>query len=147
MCTEVWPRIFVFASSSSSLFSLTDPRLVNLNQNLARHKAVLGLVHGDMRLDNWCFFPDGTLGLVDWQGAFRGAVIGDVSWMLYLSCTPELAAQKEEEVFQLYFRLLQDAVAPKKLDEALWRSEARIATRQAEVTSRGLNPWVTNRTR
>jgi hypothetical protein len=69
----------------------------------------LGIVHGDYRLDNLMFPPEGD-GVValDWQTVTVGPPLRDVSYFLGTSLVPELRRTHEEELVRGYHEALRD---------------------------------------
>lgn len=65
------------------------------------------LLHGDYRLDNILFHPDGTsVTVVDWQTLTVGLPARDLAYFLGTSVLPQLRAQWESELVETYHRRL-----------------------------------------
>jgi len=64
------------------------------------------LLHGDYRLDNLLFHPDGTVTVVDWQTLTIGLPARDLSYFLATSLLPESRAGSEKGLVADYFRAL-----------------------------------------
>ena len=65
-----------------------------------------GLVHGDYRLDNLMFHPDGRLWAVDWQTLSLGLPIRDVSFFLSTGLTPGERRDHERDLVGAYHQRL-----------------------------------------
>lgn len=83
------------------------------------------LVHGDAKLANFCFAPDGRVAAVDFQYVGGGCGIKDVAYFLSSCLDEDGCARYEKDLLNHYFAVLGDAV---KLDtkdrtqlEAEWR--------------------------
>lgn len=78
------------------------------------------LVHGDYRLDNLLFAPQGgVVGIVDWQTCSLGAAMSDVSYFLGASLQPEERRRSEAELVRGYVdRLVSSGVTGYGHDEA-----------------------------
>lgn len=100
--------------------------IYNLLEYFAANKETWGLLHGDGRLDNWFFLPDGSVGLVDWQLCMKGSVCsGELTHAMSMSTTEEFFSAHEQELFDFWFDCLQKEVAPRNilLDKALFQEE------------------------
>lgn len=62
----------------------------------------LGLVHGDYRLDNLLFAPDGSCTVVDWQTVSWGPAMADASYFLGGGLPVEDRRAHEEELLRAY---------------------------------------------
>lgn len=62
----------------------------------------LGLVHGDYRLDNLLFAPDGSCTVVDWQTVSWGPAMADASYFLGGGLQVEDRRAHEEELLRAY---------------------------------------------
>lgn len=65
-----------------------------------------GLVHGDYRLDNLMFHPDGRVWAVDWQTLSLGLPIRDVAFNLSTGLTSDLRRSHERDLVGSYHRRL-----------------------------------------
>ena len=65
-----------------------------------------GLVHGDYRLDNLMFHPDGRLWAVDWQTLSLGLPIRDVSFFLSTGLAPDERREHERDLVDAYHQRL-----------------------------------------
>ncbi len=63
-------------------------------------------VHGDFRLDNLFFMPDGSVGVVDWQKHGQGRAIWDVGRFVVSSLDPELPPEPTLDLLRSYHSLL-----------------------------------------
>lgn len=92
-----------------------------LDAYLAREPAARTIVHGDLRIDNILFAPDGgRCWLVDWQTLGRGSGAGDLAYLVGTSIAdPVERAAAERPAFDRWIAALgQRGIAP---DEAgLW---------------------------
>lgn len=90
------------------------------------------LVHGDAKLANFCFSPDGQLcAAVDFQYVGGGCGMKDLAYFIS-SCLDEEECQKrEEELLALYFATLR---------EALVRQPSGIDADALEQSWRGMYP-------
>jgi hypothetical protein len=69
--------------------------------------------HGDFRLDNMFFGPDGEFALIDWQLALRAPGSSDLVYFLIANLTAEVRQQHQWELIDLYLdTLLAEGVAP-----------------------------------
>ena len=84
--------------------------------------------HGDYRLDNMLFSPDGrTLTTVDWQTVALGPGATDVAYFLGTSLTPDLRAADEAELVRTYHdALLAGGVREYSFDRC-WEDYRRFA--------------------
>jgi aminoglycoside/choline kinase family phosphotransferase len=78
------------------------------------------LVHGDYRVDNLLFAPDGAVvGVVDWQTCSLGAALSDVSYFLGASLHPEERRKTETALLGGYVdQLVAGGVSGYGYDEA-----------------------------
>jgi len=89
-------------------------------------------VHGDYRLDNLMFGPDGTVAAVDWQTVSLGLPARDLAFLCATSLTVEARRAHEGEVVSAYWdALLAHGVADHPLDECL--EDYRYALLQAPL--------------
>lgn len=73
---------------------------------LAEHNR-FALLHGDYRLDNLLFFPDGAgVTVVDWQTLGVGLPARDLAYFTATSLQPELRASVERDLVDEYHRTL-----------------------------------------
>ena len=69
----------------------------------------LTLVHGDLRLPNVMFAPDGApVAIVDWQTAMRGRGAMDLSAFFLFSLSPEDRRTAEANLLPGYIRMLEE---------------------------------------
>jgi len=68
----------------------------------AQQRPPLGLIHGDYRLDNLLFSPDGTCKAVDWQTVTWGPAMLDVAYFIGGGLRVEDRRAHEEELVRLY---------------------------------------------
>ncbi len=60
------------------------------------------VIHGDYRLDNLLFTPDGGVVAVDWQGASVGPALRDVAYFLSTCVEPEQRRATEDALVKRY---------------------------------------------
>ncbi|MEY3052002.1 MAG: hypothetical protein RLY31_1787 [Bacteroidota bacterium] len=105
------------------------------------------LVHGDAKLANFCFAPNGQVAGVDFQYVGGGCGMKDVSYFIG-SCLPENDCERlEAQILDTYFGCLQGELTER--DEALeseWRSLYRVAWADFHRFLKGWSPghWKIN---
>jgi aminoglycoside/choline kinase family phosphotransferase len=62
----------------------------------------VAVVHGDYRLDNLMFAPDGTVTALDWQTATFGSPTRDLAYFLETSLDVALRRRHEQELLGIY---------------------------------------------
>ena len=86
------------------------------------------LVHGDAKLENFCFRPDGSVAAVDFQYVGAGPGVRDVCYFLSSCLTQELCARDAERHLDTYFAALRSELAARHPDvnahelESEWRT-------------------------
>jgi hypothetical protein len=75
------------------------------------------LLHGNTRVGNFAYFPDGSVAAFDWAEAAAGPATLDLCW--YLIINARRRARPAEEVMALYRAALEQALA-RALPDALW---------------------------
>ncbi|MGW5074983.1 phosphotransferase family protein [Rhodococcus sp. NPDC004095] len=97
---------------------------------LLRDVERFAILHGDFRLDNLLFHPDGErIGVVDWQTLAVGLPARDLAYFVGTSFAPSTRADCERELVEVYHRaLLEHGVEGYGLDEC-WR-DYRVAVLQ-----------------
>lgn len=104
-------------------------------------------VHGDAKLANFCFAPDGQVAGVDFQYVGGGCGMKDVAYFIG-SCLDEQACERlEDQILDTYFEHLQRELGAR--NEALekeWRSLYRIAWADFHRFLKGWSPghWKIN---
>jgi hypothetical protein len=79
----------------------------------------LTLLHGDCHIGNTYRLPDGRAGLLDWQVAFRGPHLREVSYFVCSALSTELRRKHEESLLRLYLETLGErGVEPPRFEEA-----------------------------
>lgn len=112
-----------------------DPQLLDLGAGivdrldayLAREPAARTIVHGDLRIDNILFAPDGaTCWLVDWQTLGRGSGAADIAYLVGTSIAdPAERAAADRPAFDQWIAALRHrGIAPDP--DALW-TDYRVA--------------------
>ena len=66
------------------------------------------LIHIDYRLDNMMFGGPYQLAVVDWQSCAFGCPLNDVSYFMGTSLEPEIRLERETELLEHYFKILQE---------------------------------------
>ncbi len=93
------------------------PRMLDV---LARNPRTL--LHGDIRIDNMMFGPDGIPYVLDFQLTGAGNASYDIGYFLSQSLTSENRAAWERELFEHYVNALQAAGVSGVEGEALWET-------------------------
>jgi aminoglycoside phosphotransferase (APT) family kinase protein len=95
--------------------------VIDRTLSAARYRTI---VHGDAKLANFCFAPNGDVAAVDFQYAGGGCGMRDVAYLLYGT-----AVDREEELLSFYFDRLRTACAGRDAEpvEAEWRALYPIA--------------------
>jgi hypothetical protein len=105
------------------------------------------LVHGDAKLANFCFAPDGQVAGVDFQYVGGGCGMKDVAYFIG-SCLDESACERlEAQILDTYFAYLQDELKePNAALEAEWRSLYHVAWADFHRFLKGWSPghWKLN---
>ncbi|MCP4132513.1 MAG: DUF1679 domain-containing protein [bacterium] len=136
------------------LKALTDPALKNaagkIDQQLQQCRFKT-FVHGDAKLANFCFTPDGkNVAAVDFQYVGGGCGMKDVAYFTGSCMSEEECESWESEVLHLYFQALKDAVQKQKktvdMDalEKEWRRLYPVAWTDFHRFIKGWSPgfWV-----
>lgn len=90
------------------------------------------LVHGDAKVENFCFGPAGVAA-VDFQYVGGGVGVQDVAYFLGSCLTPRVWSRRAPECLDLYFRHLRAALSRARPDveasavEAEWRALYPVA--------------------
>jgi hypothetical protein len=93
------------------------------------------LLHGDYRLDNLLFFPDGAaVTVVDWQTLGVGLPARDLAYFTATSLKPDLRAAIEHDLVDEYHRALLGYGVTDYDRETCWR-DYRLGTLQALLIS------------
>jgi hypothetical protein len=79
------------------------------------------LLHGDYRLDNLMFAPNGSVTVVDWQTISIGLPARDLSYFLSTSLLPEDRAASEHDLVAAYHASLQEYGVANYSAEECWR--------------------------
>lgn len=138
------------ATRPHELAALEDPRLreaaplIDEKLNTCTWQT---LVHGDAKLANFCFSPQGEVAGVDFQYVGGGCGMKDVAYFIS-SCLDESAcARLEAQILDTYFAHVQEAL-PQRNDalEREWRSLYRVAWADFYRFLRGWSPdhWKIN---
>ena len=118
--------------------------LINEKLNTCQFKT---FVHGDAKLANFCFAPDGRVAGVDFQYVGGGCGMKDVAYFIG-SCLDERACERlETQILDTYFECLQSELGER--NEALereWRSLYRVAWADFHRFLKGWSPghWKIN---
>ena len=105
------------------------------------------LVHGDAKLANFCFSPDGSeVAAVDFQYVGGGCGMKDLAYFVGSCFRDEVAERREDEVLNFYFKELRgfvertdNDICPEEL-EADWRSLYRVAWADFHRFMKGWSP-------
>lgn len=138
------------------LMALTDQELkdqAHRIDQLLRHAPYQTLVHGDAKLANFCFTPDGQkAAAVDFQYIGRGCAMKDVALFISSAVAPEQCAQLETELLDDYFSFLataleshQPTLSAQQVEQA-WRPLFVIAWADFQRFVKGWSPdhWKIN---
>ncbi|HAF58282.1 MAG TPA: choline kinase [Opitutae bacterium] len=105
------------------------------------------LVHGDAKLANFCFQPDGDeVAAVDFQYIGRGCGMKDLAYFVGSCFRNEEAEAREEEALDCYFQFFAEAIkscvseASAKEVEAEWRPLYRVAWADFHRFMKGWSP-------
>ena len=105
------------------------------------------LVHGDAKLANFCFAPDGQVAGVDFQYVGGGCGMKDVAYFVG-SCLNESDCERlETQILDTYFECLQSELEqPNEALEKEWRSLYRVAWADFHRFLKGWSPghWKIN---
>ena len=138
------------ATRPQELAVLDDQRLkeaapaIDEKLNNCTHKT---FVHGDAKLANFCFAPDGKVAGVDFQYVGGGCGMKDVAYFIG-SCLDESACERlETQILDTYFKCLQSELGER--NEALekeWRPLYRVAWADFHRFIKGWSPghWKIN---
>ena len=138
------------ATRPQELAVLDDPRLkeaapvINEKLNTCEYQT---FVHGDAKLANFCFAPDGSVAGVDFQYVGGGCGMKDIAYFVG-SCLDEKECERlEAKILDTYFEHLQSEL--KERNEALereWRFLYRVAWADFHRFLRGWSPghWKIN---
>ena len=105
------------------------------------------LVHGDAKLANFCFGPDGDVAAVDFQYVGGGCGMKDVAYFIGSCLNERESEQYESNILNTYFHYLQAELdAPNKALEEEWRSLYRVAWADFHRFLKGWSPghWKIN---
>lgn len=70
------------------------------------------LLHGDYRLDNLMFHPDGSVAAVDWQTLGVGLPARDLAYLIATSMSPEVRRSAEQSIVAAYHDRLVELAGP-----------------------------------
>jgi hypothetical protein len=109
------------ATRPDELRALLDPALrraapvLDQRLNRARHRT---LVHGDAKLENFCFATRGSaVAAVDFQYVGGGVGVKDVAYFLTSCLSPRELERDAERYLDVYFRALRDALRSGRKEE------------------------------
>ncbi|MGL6261151.1 aminoglycoside phosphotransferase family protein [Vibrio sp. WXL210] len=155
---QLWPSgtYWHLATRPDELASLADSPLKRaapaLDSCLA-HAPFPTLVHGDAKLANFCFTPDGTrAAAIDFQYVGKGCAMKDVALFMSSAVPPEQCASQEQPLLDSYFAHLRDAIRHYQPDlypdavEQAWRPLFAIAWADFQRFIKGWSPehWKIN---
>ncbi len=81
------------------------------------------LIHGDAKLANFCFAPDGKVAALDFQYVGGGCGMKDLAYFVGSCLTEEECERLEEAILETYFEVLQAALKkPNARLEEEWRA-------------------------
>jgi hypothetical protein len=61
------------------------------------------IIHGDYRLDNLLFSPDGPVAVVDWQLCAHGPAMNDVAYFIGAGLLPDVRRRVERDLVRVYY--------------------------------------------
>jgi hypothetical protein len=138
------------ATRPQELEVLTDQRLkdaaplIDQQLNTCTYQT---FIHGDAKLANFCFSPNGQVAAVDFQYVGGGCGVKDVAYFIG-SCLDENDCERlEEQILDTYFEFLQKELpAPNPALETEWRSLYRVAWADFHRFLKGWSPghWKIN---
>lgn len=110
---------------SSDILDLGQELIDRIEAYVAHEPLELAITHGDMRLDNILFHPDGRIAaLVDWQTCSLGNPANDVAYLIGTSfADPAIRREQEENLVKTYLSNRSDA----PVYEAFWDEYCRHA--------------------
>ncbi|AZG48261.1 hypothetical protein D7316_04878 [Gordonia insulae] len=73
---------------------------------LERRPSRFALIHGDLRVDNLLFGPDGSVTIIDWQTITVGNPLRDIAFLLSTSLTVDDRRAHERDILLAYHRRL-----------------------------------------
>lgn len=85
------------------------------------------LIHGDFRLDNMFFHPDGTMTLIDWQLSMRAPSTTDLVYFLGTNLPTEMRRALQSELIDRYSTSMRRLGVPEE-----WSDPATITRGYAE---------------
>lgn len=104
-------------------------------------------VHGDAKLANFCFAPDGKVAGVDFQYVGGGCGMKDLAYFIG-SCLSERECEElEDQILNTYFEYLQNELPQRNEElETEWRTMYRIAWADFHRFIKGWSPghWKIN---
>jgi hypothetical protein len=111
---------------SPEVLAIGEALVRNLDGFLAREPSTPTLVHGDLRIDNILFLPDGSQSwLVDWQTVATGSGASDLAYLVGTSIADkDERAAADQPAFDHWIAALKRRQVDVE-EEALWR-EYRI---------------------
>lgn len=119
--------------------------LIDQKLNTCTYKT---FVHGDAKLANFCFAPDGKVAGVDFQYVGGGCGMKDVAYFVG-SCLDKRDCERlESEILDTYFAALQAELREENQElEAEWRNLYRVAWADFHRFLKGWSPehWKINR--
>lgn len=108
------------------ILEMGDAFIAGLETYLDAEPFARTLCHGDFRIDNLLFAPDGGVAVVDWQTLQIGTGLSDIAYLIGTSIAdPDLRSAEERRLVELYCDRLEAA------DRAIDRDGAWLAYRKA----------------
>jgi len=154
----IWPigTYWHLATRPDELENLADlslrdaAKLIDFTLNSCRFQTI---VHGDAKIDNFCFIPDGSrCAAVDFQYVGGGVGMKDLAYFVG-SIFPEWECERREtEILDRYFGFIRSAakqyhspVDPEELEQ-VWRPLYRVAWADFHRFAEGWSPnyWASN---
>jgi aminoglycoside/choline kinase family phosphotransferase len=101
------------------------PQVVNWIQTYSEWP--LTLIHGDFRLDNMFFGPDGSMTLIDWQLSMRAPSTTDLVYFLGTNLPTDMRRAVQDDLIERYSRAMRAGGVPVE-----WADPQRITQGYAE---------------
>jgi len=118
--------------------------LIDEKLNSCKYKT---FVHGDAKLANFCFAPEGAVAGVDFQYVGGGCGMKDLAYFIGSCLSERECEQLEDQILNTYFEYLQNELHQRNEElESEWRSMYRVAWADFHRFIKGWSPghWKIN---
>jgi hypothetical protein len=108
----------------------TPEELIAGTNAVQAHQATLAqtLCHGDAHIGNTYIYPDGRVGLCDWQLTSRGHCMHDINYMITTALSIERRRKRERDLLTFYLeRLHAHGIGHAPSFETIWNEYKRAA--------------------